>query len=120
MDRSSEAKNQKNPKKVKCDGRTDGPTDGGTDRPTDGPTKRGVESRNTRLKKAKTTKIDLDRQRQTDRHCKTGQTKSLAFHLKDENSLYVCFLRWKKTENRLKLSKICSFRANNAHSGPVA
>ena len=42
MGRSSEAKNRKSPKKVKCDGRTDGPTDG--------PTKRGVESRNTRLK----------------------------------------------------------------------
>ena len=36
------AKDQKKPKKVKCDGRTDGRTDG--------PTKRGVESRNTRLK----------------------------------------------------------------------
>ena len=36
---SSEAKERKNPKKVKCDG------------PTDGPTKRGVESRSTRLKK---------------------------------------------------------------------
>ena len=38
MGRSSEAKNPKNPKKVKCDG------------PTDGPTKRVVESRITRLK----------------------------------------------------------------------
>ena len=98
----------------------DGPANGPMDGWTNGPTKRGVELRSTRLKKAKATKIDLDRQRQTDRHCKTGQTKSLVFHLKDENSLCVCFLRWKKTENRLKLSKICSFRANNAHSGPVA
>ena len=39
---SSETKDRENPKKVKCDGRTD--------RPTDGPTKRGVESRSTRLK----------------------------------------------------------------------
>ena len=46
LGRSSEAKNRKNPKKVKCDGRTDGPTD----RRTDGRTKRGVESRSTRLK----------------------------------------------------------------------
>ena len=43
MGRSSEAKDRKNLKKVKCDGRMDGPTDG--------PTKRGVESRSTRLKK---------------------------------------------------------------------
>ena len=43
LGRSSVAKNRKNPKKVKCDGRTDGGTDG--------PTKRGVESRNTRIKK---------------------------------------------------------------------
>ena len=42
MGRSSEVKDCKNPKKVKCDGRTDGPTDG--------PTKRVVESRSTRLK----------------------------------------------------------------------
>ena len=41
LGRSSEAKDRKNPKKVKCDGRTDGPTD----RRTDGPTKRVVESR---------------------------------------------------------------------------
>ena len=39
LGRSSEAKNRKNPKKVKCDGRTDGPT------------KRVVESRSTRLKR---------------------------------------------------------------------
>ena len=44
--RSSEAKDHKTPRKVKCDGRTDGRTDG----PTDRPTKRGVESRSTRLK----------------------------------------------------------------------
>ena len=43
LGRSSEAKNRKNPKKVKCDGRTD--------RRTDGRTKRGVESRSTRLKR---------------------------------------------------------------------
>ena len=56
LGRSSEAKDPKNPKKVKCDGWTDGPTDGPTDRwtdgPTDGPTKRVVESRN----KANTTR----------------------------------------------------------------
>ena len=46
LGRSSEAKNRKNPKKVKCDRRTDGRTNGRTD----GPKKRGVESRNTRLK----------------------------------------------------------------------
>ena len=50
LGRSSEAKDRENPKKVKCDGRTDGRTDGWTDRRTDGPTKRGVESRSTRLK----------------------------------------------------------------------
>ena len=50
LGRSSEAKNPKNPKKVKCDGPMDGLTDGPTDRPTDGPTKRGVESRSRRLK----------------------------------------------------------------------
>ena len=32
---SSEAKNRKNKKEVKCDGRTNGPTDGPTDRRTD-------------------------------------------------------------------------------------
>ena len=42
LGRSSEAKDRKNPKKVKCDGRTDGRTNG--------PTKWGVESRSTRLK----------------------------------------------------------------------
>ena len=47
LGRSSKAKDPKNPKKVKCDGRTDGPTD----RRTDGRTKRVVESRSTRLKK---------------------------------------------------------------------
>ena len=41
--RSGIAKKTINAKKVKCDGRTDGPTDGTT--------KRGVESRSTRLKK---------------------------------------------------------------------
>ena len=46
MGRSSEAKDRKNPKKVKCDG----PTDRRKDGPTDGPTKRVVESRSTRLK----------------------------------------------------------------------
>ena len=46
LGRSSEAKDCKNPKKVKCDG----PMDGWTDRQTDGPKKRGVESRSTRLK----------------------------------------------------------------------
>ena len=45
--RSSEAKDHKTPRKVKCDGRTDGRTDG----PTDRPTKRGVESRSTRLRR---------------------------------------------------------------------
>ena len=49
LGRSSEARNRKKPKKVKCDG----PTDGRTDGPTDGPTKRGVESRSTRLKRQK-------------------------------------------------------------------
>ena len=39
LGRSSEAIDRKNPKKVKCDGRTNGPTDG----PMDGPTKWGVE-----------------------------------------------------------------------------
>ena len=43
LGRSSQAKDRKNPKKVKCDGRAD--------RRTDGPTKRGVESRSTRLKR---------------------------------------------------------------------
>merc|ERR1711942_592898 len=46
LGRSSEAKDRKNPKKVKCDGRTNGPTD----ERTNGPTKRVVESRSTRLK----------------------------------------------------------------------
>ena len=46
LGRCSEAKDRKNPKKVKCDGRTNGRTD----RRTDGPTKRVVESRSTRLK----------------------------------------------------------------------
>ena len=62
MGRSSEARDHKNSKKVKCDGRTDGRMDGQTDGwtdgpmdvrmdgPTDGPTKQGVESRSTRLK----------------------------------------------------------------------
>ena len=45
LGRSSKAKNPINAKKVKCDGRTDGPT------------KRGVQSRSTRLKKGKTGKI---------------------------------------------------------------
>ena len=53
--RSTEAKDSKNPNKVKCDDRTDGPTDrrtdGPTDRWTDGPTKRDVELRSTRLKR---------------------------------------------------------------------
>ena len=43
LGRSSDAKNPKDPKKVKCDGRTD--------QRTDGSTKRGVESRSTRLKR---------------------------------------------------------------------
>ena len=47
--RSGLAKNPINAKKVKCDGRTDGPTDG--------PTKRGVESRSTRLKIIKKSKV---------------------------------------------------------------
>ena len=42
LGRSSEAKDRKKPKKVKCDGRTD--------QRTDGQTKRVVESRSTRLK----------------------------------------------------------------------
>ena len=42
LGRSSEAKNPKKTKKIKCDGWTNGPTDG--------PTKRGVELRSTRLK----------------------------------------------------------------------
>ena len=42
LGRSSEAKDRKNPRKVKCDGPTD--------EPTDGPTKRGVKLRSTRLK----------------------------------------------------------------------
>ena len=46
MGRSSEAKNLKNPEKVKCDQRMDQRTD----QWTDGPTKRGVESRSTRQK----------------------------------------------------------------------
>ena len=46
LGRSSEAKDRKNPKKVKCDGPTDRPTD----RLNNGPTKRDVESRSTRLK----------------------------------------------------------------------
>ena len=46
LGRSSEAKDRKNPKKVKCDGWTDRRTDGRTD----GPTKRVVESSSTRLK----------------------------------------------------------------------
>ena len=46
LGRSSEAKDGKNPKKVKCDGPTDRPTDGQTDRPT----KRVIESRCTQLK----------------------------------------------------------------------
>ena len=49
LGRSSEAKDRKKTKKVKCDGwtgrPTDGPADRRTDGPTDGPTKRGVESR---------------------------------------------------------------------------
>ena len=40
LGRSSEAKDRKKPKKVKCDGRSDGRTDGRTDGPTDGPTDR--------------------------------------------------------------------------------
>ena len=36
LGRSGIAKNPINAKKVKCDGRTDGPTDGRTDGPTDG------------------------------------------------------------------------------------
>ena len=46
---SSEAKDRKKTKKVKCDGPTDRPTD----RWTDGPTKWGVESPTTRLKTLK-------------------------------------------------------------------
>ena len=42
LGRSSEAKDRKDQKKVKCNGRTDGRTDG--------PTKRGVESCTTQLK----------------------------------------------------------------------
>ena len=49
LGRSSEAKNHKNPKKVKCD------------QWTDGPTKRGVESRSTRLKKTEDVSIDVNR-----------------------------------------------------------
>ena len=45
LGRSSEAKDRKNPKKVKCDGQMDGWTDGRMDGPTDGPTKGVVESR---------------------------------------------------------------------------
>ena len=45
LGRSSEAKDRKNKKKVKCDEPTDGRTDRQTDGWTDGPTKRGVESR---------------------------------------------------------------------------
>ena len=44
--RSSDAKNPVNAEKVKCDGRTDGPTD----QQTNEPTKRGVELRSIRLK----------------------------------------------------------------------
>ena len=53
MGKSSESRDRKNPKKVKCDGPTDGPTDGLTDRRTDGTTKQGVESRSTQLKNFK-------------------------------------------------------------------
>ena len=49
LGRSSEAKDHKNPKKVKCDGCTNGRTDRRTDGRTDGPIKRGVESRSMRL-----------------------------------------------------------------------
>jgi len=55
LGRSSEAKEHKNPKKVKCDRRTDQRTD----RRTDGPTKRGVESRSTRLKRDPTKAKDF-------------------------------------------------------------
>ena len=48
LGRSSEAKDRKKQKKVKCDGPTDGRTNG--------PTKRGVESRSTRLIKVIRTK----------------------------------------------------------------
>ena len=43
LSRSSEAKDRKNPKKVKCEGPADELTDGWTNQPTDGSTKRGVE-----------------------------------------------------------------------------
>ena len=46
LGRSSEAKDYKNPEKVKCDGKMDGRTD----QRTDGPTKRFVESRSMQLK----------------------------------------------------------------------
>ena len=59
LGRSSEAKDRKNPKKVKCDGLTDRGTDGPTDGRTDGPTKRVVESRSTRLKKKNMTPCHL-------------------------------------------------------------
>ena len=51
LGRSSEAKDRKKTKKVKCDRQTDGQTDGRTDGPMDGPIKRGVESNSTRLKR---------------------------------------------------------------------
>ena len=50
LGKSSPAKESKNPKKVKCDGQTDGGTDGWINQRMDRPTKRGVESRSTRLK----------------------------------------------------------------------
>ena len=59
MDRTSEAKNPKHPKKVKCDGPTDGQTGGWTD----GPTKRVVESRSTRLKRGRKIKRKEEREK---------------------------------------------------------
>ena len=59
-------KNCKNPKKVKCDRRTDGSTDG--------PTKRGVELRSTRLEMKIIKKVKCDRQtkRRTNGRSKQG------------------------------------------------
>ena len=57
--------------------------------------------------------LNFNRQRQTDRktHCKTGQRRSLVFHLKEENSVLKCL-----DGSKLKISQNW---AKYAHLGPT-
>ena len=85
MGRSGEAKDRKNKKKVKCDGRTDGQTDGRRDGQTDGPTKRGVQSRSTRLKKEINVHMEKEKTdyAQLKKKCQSSRKKKMKLKILD-------------------------------------